>query len=116
MRVALALDIPFVFLDCEKEYKQSVVDKMIAEYKAGRTPNPDVLCNKEIKFGVFWRKAKELGADYIATGHYLSGEKDQSYFLWTLTKHDLDHVLFPVGHMEKSEVRKLAKRFNLSVA
>lgn len=116
MRVALALDIPFLFLDCEKEYKRSVVDKMIAEYKAGRTPNPDVLCNKEIKFGVFWEKAKELGAEYVATGHYLSGEKDQSYFLWTLTKHDLDHVLFPVGYMEKTEVRKLAKKYNLPVA
>ena len=116
MRVCLALDIPFLFFDCEKEYKQAVVDKMISEYKAGRTPNPDVLCNKEIKFGVFWDKAKKLSADYIATGHYLSGEKDQSYFLWTLTKYDLDHILFPVGHMKKPEVRKLAKKYNLPVA
>lgn len=128
MKVCIALDIPFLFLDLEKEYKQAVVDKMLAEYKAGRTPNPDVLCNREIKFGSFWEKAQDLGADFIATGHYarverknalLEGrdkEKDQSYFLWTLTKHDLDHVLFPVGHLEKKEVRELAKKFKLPVA
>lgn len=131
MRVAIALDIPFLFLDFEKEYKQEVVDKMIAEYKAGRTPNPDVLCNREIKFGSFWEKAKELGADYIATGHYAriqlaenslqlaegkDKEKDQSYFLWTLTEQDLDHVLFPVGELEKAEVRKLAEKFKIPVA
>jgi tRNA-uridine 2-sulfurtransferase len=135
MRVALALDIPFLFLDFEEEYKTGVADYMISEYKAGRTPNPDVLCNREIKFKAFWKKAKELGADYIATGHYaqvkkniskkgnsfqlLEGkdnEKDQSYFLWTLTQEDLSHVLFPVGQLEKSEVRKLAEKFNLPVA
>ena len=116
MRVCLALDIPFLFFDFEKEYKQEVVDKMLDEYRAGRTPNPDVLCNKEIKFGIFWQKARELGADLIATGHYLSGEKDQSYFLWTLTKDDLAHTLFPVGQMEKSEVRIVAKKYNLPVA
>ena len=116
MKVAIALDIPFLFFDFEEEYKKGVVDTMVREYKAGRTPNPDVLCNREIKFGAFWKKAKELGADYIATGHYWSGEKDQSYFLWTLTQEDLSHTLFPVGHLEKSEVRKLAKKFNLPVA
>ncbi|OHA92126.1 MAG: tRNA 2-thiouridine(34) synthase MnmA [Candidatus Zambryskibacteria bacterium RIFCSPLOWO2_02_FULL_51_21] len=116
MKICLTLGIPFLFLDAEAEYKKDVVDKMIAEYKAGRTPNPDVLCNKEIKFGVFWNKAKELGADFIATGHYLSGEKDQSYFLWMLTPDDFSHTIFPVGHMEKSEVRKLAKKYNLPVA
>ncbi|MDO8742479.1 MAG: tRNA 2-thiouridine(34) synthase MnmA [bacterium] len=116
MKVALALDIPFLFFDFEKEYKESVVDKMLAEYKAGRTPNPDVLCNREIKFGIFWQKAKELGANFIATGHYWSGEKDQSYFLWTLTREDLAHTIFPVGHLEKSEVRKLAQKYNLPVA
>lgn len=116
MRVAAALDIPFLFFDFEREYKKGVVDKMLAEYEAGRIPNPDVLCNKEIKFGAFWKKAKELGADFIATGHYLAGEKDQSYFLWTLSPDDFSHTLFPVGHMEKSAVRKLAKRFNLPVA
>ena len=115
MKVCLSLNIPFLFFDFEKEYKQAVVDKMLEEYKAGRTPNPDVLCNREIKFGIFWQKVRD-GADFIATGHYLSGEKDQSYFLWTLTKDDLAHTLFPVGQMEKTEVRRLAKKFNLPVA
>ncbi|MBI2086923.1 MAG: tRNA 2-thiouridine(34) synthase MnmA [Candidatus Zambryskibacteria bacterium] len=116
MKVCIALNIPFLFFDFEKEYKQAVVDKMLAEYKAGRTPNPDVLCNREIKFGIFWQKAKEMGADYIATGHYWSGEKDQSYFLWTLTQEDLSHTLFPVGNLEKSEVRRLARKYKLPVA
>lgn len=127
MKVAITLDIPFLFIDAEKEYKQGVVDKMLSEYKAGRTPNPDVLCNREIKFGIFWQKAKELGADFIATGHYAQiengclkeskdKEKDQSYFLWTLTPEDLSHTLFPVGHLEKSEVRVLAQKYKLPVA
>jgi len=116
MKVCLALNIPFLFFDFEKEYKQAVVDKMLEEYRAGRTPNPDVLCNREIKFGIFWRKARELGADFIATGHYLSGEKDQSYFLWTLTDKDSEHIIFPVGYLEKPGVRKLARKFNLPVA
>ena len=128
MRVALHLGIPFISLDCEKEYKESVVDKMLEEYRQGRTPNPDILCNREIKFGVFSGKAKALGADFIATGHYASisrentllegadKEKDQSYFLWTLTKRDLEHILFPVGHLEKKEVRRLAEKFKLPVA
>lgn len=116
MRVAISLDIPFLFFDFEDEYKKGVVDKMVSEYKLGRTPNPDVLCNREIKFGAFWKKAKEMGADFIATGHYRSGEKDQSYFLWTLTPEDLSHTLFPVGNMEKTEVRKLAKKYNLPVS
>lgn len=157
MRVAIALDIPFLFFDFEKEYKKGVADHMIEEYKVGRTPNPDVLCNKEVKFGAFWKKARELGADYIATGHYarvaedtarknalsaralaarstpadavrdvfptqhllLEGrdsDKDQSYFLWTLTQDDLRHVLFPVGGMEKKDVRKLAEKYGLPVA
>ena len=116
MKVCIALDIPFLFFDFEAEYKKGVVDQMLAEYRAGRTPNPDVLCNKEIKFGSFWRKAKLLGADCIATGHYLSGENDHSYFLWTLKQEDLKHTLFPVGHLEKSEVREIAKKLNLPVA
>lgn len=127
MKVAIALDIPFLFLDLEKEYKAGVVDRMLSEYKAGRTPNPDVLCNREIKFGHFWEFAKSEGADFIATGHYArnaSGnlaegsdkEKDQSYFLWTLTPEDLEHTLFPVGGLEKESVRKLAKKFKLPVA
>ncbi len=132
MRVAIELDIPFLFFDFEEEYKREVADKMISEYSLGRTPNPDILCNREIKFGTFWKKAKELGADYIATGHYArvvevgskkyelregkDKEKDQSYFLWTLAAEDLKHTLFPVGHLEKKEVRKLAERFNIPVA
>src|SRR6185436_15326157 len=132
MRAAAVLDIPFFTLDLEKEYKEEVVDYMIAEYEEGRTPNPDVMCNKEIKFGAFLRWALANGADYVATGHYARtlplGEgrvglseskdknKDQSYFLWTLTKEQLNHILFPVGHLIKSEVRKLAKEFDLPQA
>ncbi len=116
MKVCIALDIPFLFFNFEEEYKKGVVDEMLAEYKSGQTPNPDVLCNKEIKFGAFWKKARELGADYIATGHYLTGHKDQSYFLWMLTAEDYLHTLFPVGRMEKGEVRKLARKYNLPVS
>ena len=140
MRVAAHLDIPFVTIDLEKEYKESVVDYMISEYKSGRTPNPDVMCNKEIKFGAFLRKALEMGADAIATGHYAQiippspslmlregrGEiqllrgvdpaKDQSYFLWTLTQDQLSKNIFPVGHLLKSEVRELARQLRLPVA
>lgn len=132
MKVALALDIPFLFFDFEEEYKRGVVDKMLSEYKVGRTPNPDVLCNKEIKFGAFWQKAREMGADYIATGHYArienshsemlwltegrDKEKDQSYFLWTMTQGDLSHTLFPIGHLEKSEVRRMARHYDLPVS
>ena len=134
MRVAAHLGIPFVTLDLEKEYKEGVIYYMIAEYSAGRTPNPDVMCNREVKFGAFWRWASKQGADYVATGHYsrvsifndqfsvksqykllvgVDKNKDQSYFLWTLNQGDLKHVMFPVGHLEKSEVRKLAKKFKL---
>jgi tRNA-specific 2-thiouridylase len=131
MRVAAHLGIPFLECDAETEYKAAVADYMIAEYKAGRTPNPDVMCNREIKFGVFWRFAQAHGADYIATGHYARAEqaeegvllfvgadknKDQSYFLWTLNQGDLPHVLFPVGGMEKPDVRKAAERFGLPTA
>lgn len=129
MKVAAILDIPFITLDLEKEYKKEVVDYMIAEYKIGRTPNPDVMCNKEIKFGHFLKFALKNGADFVATGHYaelsknkLGSEvlseakdknKDQSYFLWTLTQAELKHTLFPIGHLQKSEVRKLAGKFGL---
>jgi tRNA-specific 2-thiouridylase len=128
MRVAAHLGIPFLFFDLEYEYKKGVADYMIEEYKKGRTPNPDVMCNKVVKFGAFWEKAKELGADFIATGHYArtdseklyegyDNEKDQSYFLWTLTKEDLEHVLFPVGKYVKSDVRAMAKeKFKLPVS
>ena len=127
MRVAVRLGIPFVTLDLEKEYKEEVVDYMVREYRAGRTPNPDVMCNKHVKFGAFYDWALAEGADCVATGHYaridgtslLSGRdagKDQSYFLWTLTKKQLGKILFPVGGIEKDEVRKLAKRFGLATA
>lgn len=116
MRVAARLHIPFLTLDASAEYKKHVIDYLISEYRAGRTPNPDVMCNKEVKFGAFYRFTKEHGADAIATGHYRAGEKDQSYFLWAVPKEVLEATIFPVGHMEKEEVRKLAKKFNLPVA
>lgn len=127
MRVCAHLDIPFLECDAEEAYKKGVADYMIEEYKKGNTPNPDVMCNREVKFGVFWDFAKAHGADYIATGHYAQNiknelykgkdaSKDQSYFLWTLTKGDLVHTLFPVGHLDKKQVRKLAEKYNLPTA
>lgn len=116
MRVAARLHIPFRTLDASAEYKKSVVDYLLAEYRAGRTPNPDVMCNREVKFGAFYRYAMAEGADAIAMGHYRSGEKDQSYFLWAVPKDILAATLFPVGNMKKEEVRALAKKFNLPVA
>lgn len=124
MRVAAHLDIPFMTYDLEEEYKRDVVEYFISEYKAGRTPNPDVMCNRMIKFGAFWQKAKADGADFIATGHYAINDsnsmqisadrdKDQTYFLWSLTKEDLAHALFPVGNLEKEDVRKLAEKAEL---
>ena len=124
MRVAAHLDIPFVTLDLEKEYKEEVVDYMIAEYRSGRTPNPDVMCNRYVKFGGFFDWAMKEGADVVATGHYArtyngdlckgrDDNKDQSYFLWTLTPEKLAKTLFPVGNIEKPEVRALAKKFGL---
>lgn len=127
MRVAAQLEIPFITLDLEKEYKEEVVDYMVAEYKAGRTPNPDVMCNRYVKFGGFYSWAMKQSADFVATGHYAQNidgklimgndqNKDQTYFLWTLTREQLAHVLFPVGNIEKPEVRKLAKKFRLATA
>lgn len=133
MRVCACLDIPFLECDAEESYKKEVADYMIEEYKKGRTPNPDVMCNRKVKFGVFWNFAKERGADYIATGHYarnnyelkinnyelkkgIDKTKDQVYFLWTLTQEDLSHTLFPIGHLQKKEVRKLAKKYKLPTA
>ncbi len=141
MRVAAKLEIPFITLDLEKEYKEEVVDYMINEYRLGRTPNPDVMCNRYIKFGSFFNWAMKQGADFVATGHYaqvregysskdifsslpqifqlIAGNdknKDQSYFLWTLTQDQLSKTLFPVGNIEKKDVRKLAKKFGLSNA
>lgn len=130
MRVCAHLDIPFIELDLEQSYKEGVVNYMIREYKEGRTPNPDVMCNREVKFGSFLSWAKEQGANYVATGHYaqryedenvqlLRGKdegKDQSYFLWTLTQEQLQHVLFPLGHLTKQEVRERAEYYNLPTA
>ncbi len=127
MRVCAHLDVPYIECDGEEAYKKGVADYMIEEYKKGRTPNPDVMCNREVKFGIFWEFAKARGADFIATGHYAQNDnnhlqkgkdqsKDQSYFLWTLTSDDLDHILFPIGHLEKSEVRKIAEKYKLPTA
>lgn len=132
MRVCAHLDVPFVELDMEREYKEGVADYMIQEYQKGNTPNPDVMCNREVKFGGFLNWALDHGADYVATGHYagvqtrndrtielLRGKdssKDQSYFLWTLNQEQLKHILFPLGGLEKSEVRKLAESYRLPTA
>ncbi len=151
MRVAAHLKIPFLTFDFEDIYKNEVAMYMINEYKEGRTPNPDVMCNKEVKFGAFLEKALSMGADFVATGHYarsikfplkknlitlpasglrraqdfssggellkgLDPSKDQSYFLWTLNQERLSKILFPVGHLKKTEVRKIAKKYNLPVA
>jgi len=136
MRVCAHLDIPFLTFDFEDVYKNEVADYMISEYKAGRTPNPDVMCNKEVKFGVFLKKALSMGADYVATGHYakniknvaestfsnfsleksIDPLKDQSYFLWTLNQEQLSKIIFPIGHLKKTEVRKLANKFKIPVA
>lgn len=135
LKTALELGIKFVKLDFSEEYNKRVVDYFYAEYEAGRTPNPDVLCNSEIKFGLFLDWALKNNFDYIATGHYASLQKletektqnlkmmipkdrhkDQTYFLWKLTQKELNHVLFPLGDLLKSEVRGIAGKNNLSVA
>ncbi|WP_010229722.1 tRNA 2-thiouridine(34) synthase MnmA [Gillisia marina] len=135
MMVAEKLGIPFQTVDLSEEYKERIVDYMFREYKMGRTPNPDVLCNREIKFDVFMKIALSLGADYVATGHYcrkgiiekdeetvyqlLAGKddnKDQSYFLCQLTQEQLSKTLFPVGELQKSEVRKIAAEQDLITA
>ena len=129
--VANQLGIPFYVFDMEEEYKRRVVDYMIDSYRNGLTPNPDVMCNKEIKFGLFLDTALSMGADFVATGHYArlvkedgksfiyeakDKNKDQSYFLWTLGQEKLDKVLFPLGDIQKDEVRKIAKKAKLHVA
>ena len=135
MIVAQHLDIPFQAIDLSKEYKERIVDYMFAEYQRGRTPNPDVLCNREIKFDVFLNAAIKLGADFVATGHYcqkgetvvsekiqyqlLAGKdanKDQSYFLCQLTQAQLSRALFPIGHLLKPDVRAIAKKIGLVTA
>ena len=123
-QVASKLGIPFYVFNFEKEFKKRIVDYFLEDYKAGLTPNPCVVCNKEIKFGLLLEKALALGADYIATGHYArlrngrlfrakDKEKDQSYFLWQLSHEQLKHILFPVGDYTKTETRQMAKRFGL---
>lgn len=126
-RVAVQLGIDFKMYDFETEYRQRVVDYMIAEYQAGRTPNPDIMCNQEVKFKLFLETALADGAELIATGHYartkdgqllagLDKNKDQSYFLYRVTKAALEKTLFPIGELEKPEVRELAQKFQLATA
>lgn len=134
--VARRLDIPFHTVDLSDQYRRRVVDYMFSEYAKGRTPNPDVLCNREIKFDVFLKEALKLGADFVATGHYcrkaeetapdgrtiyklLAGSdpnKDQSYFLCQLSQEQLSRALFPVGHLLKPEVRRIAEQMKLATA
>ena len=135
LQVAEKLGIPFQTIDLSEEYKDRIVDYMFHEYQQGRTPNPDVLCNREIKFDIFLKAALQLGADYVATGHYcrketlvkdgeeihqlLAGKdtnKDQSYFLCQLTQEQLSKALFPIGDLEKPEVREIAKEAELVTA
>lgn len=131
INVCEKLDIPYYSIDFVKEYRDNVFAHFLKEYSEGHTPNPDILCNREIKFKVFFEKAMELGADYLATGHYCRNvfsnedqkfhlakghdpKKDQSYFLYAINQNVLSKVLFPVGELEKTEVRRLASEFDLS--
>lgn len=134
--VAKRLDIEFHYVDLSEEYRKRVVDYMFAEYEAGHTPNPDVLCNREIKFDVFLKEALKLGAERVATGHYCRREewidsngvthykllagsdpnKDQSYFLCQLTQEQLHYAMFPIGHLLKPEVRRIAEEQKLATA
>ncbi len=126
-RIAVQLGIPFKMYDFEKQYRQKVVDYMVEEYKAGRTPNPDIMCNQEVKFKLFLNVALEDGADMIATGHYATtakgkllkakdANKDQTYFLYRVSGEALKKTLFPIGEYTKPEVRQLAKKFDLVTA
>ncbi|MDW7644963.1 MAG: tRNA 2-thiouridine(34) synthase MnmA [Desulfuromonadales bacterium] len=130
-RVAAALDIPLTVLDLRDEFYRRIVEPFCQTYFAGQTPNPCILCNQTLKFGLLLEKARELGGDFLATGHYArilqEGDrfvlakgknlhKDQSYFLFTLTQQQLGHVLFPLGEMDKARVREHAARFQLPVA
>lgn len=132
LRVCASLDIPFLELDLQENYRVGVAEYMVREYQAGRTPNPDVMCNREVKFGGFLNFARAHGADYVATGHYariqvdpqghyqlcrgVDTSKDQSYFLWMLTQEELKYTMFPVGNYPKSQVREFAKEFLLPTA
>lgn len=126
-RVAVQLGIDFKMYDFEKEYKHKVVDYMLDEFRAGRTPNPDIMCNQEIKFKLFLNTALEDGADLVATGHYAKTKdgrlfmakdenKDQTYFLYRVKREALEKTLFPLGDLTKPEVRELAKKFGLVTA
>ena len=126
-RVATKLDIDFLIFDFEKQYKQKVVDYMLEEFKNGRTPNPDIMCNEEIKFKLFFEEAKRRGADFIATGHYAKSEngklklakdsnKDQTYFLYRITKEAVEKTLFPLAEMKKPEVKAFAEEHGLANA
>jgi len=129
IKVCEKLDIPYYSVEFVKEYRDNVFQNFLDEYEAGYTPNPDILCNREIKFKVFFDKAMELGADYLATGHYcqhinINGQsrlvkgvdtrKDQTYFLYTMREEVLNKVLFPIGHLEKTEVRQIAQKYDLA--
>ena len=131
-KVAKVLGIPFYVLNFKKEFEKKVIDYFLREYKKGRTPNPCVVCNKEIKFGLLLKQAKKMKADFLATGHYVKKStkntksiykllrakdksKDQSYFLWKLNQRQLKHTLFPVGNYTKEEVKSLARKFKLPV-
>lgn len=128
-RVCAKLDIPCYSVEFVKEYREQVFAQFLSEYEAGHTPNPDILCNREIKFKVFFNEAMRLGADFLATGHYcqnkvIEGEhhlvkgvdagKDQTYFLYAINGEVLSKVLFPIGHLQKSEVREIAHKYNLA--
>ncbi len=124
LRVAAHLGIPLHTFDFEDAYAERVMGYFFAEYQAGRTPNPDVMCNKEIKFKLLYDKAIELGFDYLATGHYAQIKdgklirskdefKDQTYFIYNIAQEQLEHILFPVGGYTKPEIRALAKKFKL---
>lgn len=129
-KVAKILKIPFYVFDFSKEFKKKVVDYFLKSLKMGETPNPCVICNKEIKFGILLKKALNLGLDYVATGHYArvkkvknefhlfsakDKEKDQSYFLWMLNQRQLSKILFPIGNLKRKQVENLAQKFNLPV-
>jgi tRNA-uridine 2-sulfurtransferase len=132
LAVAVQLGIPYQVIDLKTEYRERVVEYFYREYEAGRTPNPDVMCNREIKFGLFYDWAMAEGFDAVATGHYaqvkqdeagrfymaasVDEHKDQTYFLYQLRAEQLAHVLFPIGHLPKSDVRKLAHEWQLAVA
>ncbi len=131
LRVAAHLNIPLITVDLEPEYRAGVVDPLVQGYAAGETPNPDVLCNRVVKFAALWRAAQKYGVEGLATGHYAQivqtndgpqitrgadVVKDQSYFLWDISREMLGTIHFPIGHLEKPEVRRLADRFGLPVA